>query len=791
MKKRENMKAKNSSVTGRIDPQARGVLYSRRDMLKTLGLSGGALLGFGALHATRGVAQTVPDPVGGSLYNEVYPTSPLIVEPWIDEVPIPAPLKPLSPAELGQTGWSTQPGPYNQSCYAGSYHSIWPGNTAAGLYLPPPLIYDIKLCVGEHSFTSSKVMPIDHNGNPVPLPDGAPAVLTEGLTTLPKSTIYGFNGSRTPWEEGCGSAFPGAMIYARYGQPALIRFQNYLDNPVNPLNNLERGDFGDPERRFLTHLHNGHTAPESDGNPNHWEGGYHPGDWCDNLYLNYPAGGDDREKQSFMWFHDHTHGHTGANVFKGMVGLYPIYDPKSDPGDERKGYNLPGVPKYVNGSPKNGIDYDQTIDYDIPLALFDCSFDDGVTRHKDAHDAADPLNPTGVPRPEWWGRAFFKHFPNHGFVGDVFTVNCKAFPVLRVKRRRYRLRFLDASIARCYDLVLMNGNNGYAAKAFPGQQGQYNIGQYDGAGNFVRGGQQCMVFTQISSEGGLLPFPIVRDSIELWPAKRREVIVDFSKYMDGTPTSAGDVMYLVNTMKMVNGRKPVEPMITHDDNDVPLPQPVPDPEFDPKYAVPVLKIIVEAETPADNSIDPLDYSPATLQANNGKAALRMVTDPKTGLPVPALRMRSLPPVPRSFRGLPVTTFELQRSGTYGGEIEWLINGHAFDMRDIDGMVAQARPLMGRPELWIIRNGGGGWVHPMHMHQEEHRVISRKGGRPRAGLLANGLQLDDNSREDVIALDPGEEVMIYRNFRSFRGKYVAHCHNLAHEDHAMMFGFEIM
>ena len=46
------------------------------------------------------------------------------------------------------------------------------------------------------------------------------------------------------------------------------------------------------------------------------------------MYLGYPAGNDSREKQSFFWFHDHVHGHTGANVYKGMVGLMPIYDPE-------------------------------------------------------------------------------------------------------------------------------------------------------------------------------------------------------------------------------------------------------------------------------------------------------------------------------------------------------------------------------------------------------------------------------------------------------------------------------
>src|SRR6185436_7825477 len=126
--------------------------------------------------------------------------------------------------------------------------------------------------------------------------------------------------------------------------------------------NLDRQDFGAPDYSFLTHLHNAHTAPESDGNPgwsmnygprNH---GYEPGTYCDNLYLNWPAGGDDAEKQSFFWFHDHRMDQTGSNVYKGMVGLYPIYDPKDytgvpgyvtdpgglDMGDETKGLRLPG-----------------------------------------------------------------------------------------------------------------------------------------------------------------------------------------------------------------------------------------------------------------------------------------------------------------------------------------------------------------------------------------------------------------------------------------------------------------
>ena len=149
--------------------------------------------------------------------------------------------------------------------------------------------------------------------------------------------------------------------------------------------------------------------------------------------------------------------HTGSNVYKGMVGLYPIYDPKNgmDMGDERQGLRLPGV---RTDNPDGSFD----VEYDIPLALYDCRLDDGVTMHQDIHDGRASSRPRSNPRthPEWWGKTFFKHFPNHGFVGDIFTVNGTAYPVLHVKRRKYRFRFLDASIARIYELKLMSSTKG-------------------------------------------------------------------------------------------------------------------------------------------------------------------------------------------------------------------------------------------------------------------------------------------------------------------------------------------
>jgi len=658
---------------------------NRRDLFK---VGGGLLLGSAAALRPSGASAQFGCDVG----SEPFPTTPFVLHPFTDPLPVPAPLAPCSLADLG----GPAPDRFYQDCDHGM-HQVMPSD----LGLPDPVYYKIKLQVAPHSFTTSKVQPIDRNGLAVVPPDQI-----AGPRVLPPSTIYGFNGT-----------FPGPMIYARYGQPACVRFINDLES--NPYG-LDRGDFGDPEYAFLTHLHNGHTAPESDGNPHYRASAYRPDQWCDNMYLNWPAGGDDAEKQSFFWFHDHRMDHTGANVYKGMVGLYPIYDPKLDPGNEAitTGLRLPGVPNASTGR----------IDYDIPLAFYDCALDDGVTPHQDFHNGCGELHP------EWWGQSFFRHYPNHGFVGDLFTVNGVAFPVLEVKRRKYRFRCLDASIARIYELAIMSSTCGPVAA--PGQQGQYSLPD----------GQQSMQFTQVATDGGLMPFPIVRNSFELWPAKRREVVVDFKKYMDGTPTTKGDVLYLVNLKQMTNGRKPNESTMTLDDGTI-----VPDPEFDPNYCVPLMKIVIGDDAP-DVSV------------------------------VPA-KLRPLPLIdPRIVAAAPRREFELMRSGQFGGEVQWLINGLPFDPT-----TPLAFPQRDVPEVWTVRNGGGGWVHPLHLHMEEHRVISRNG----VPTPLNRAHPDDDSREDVVALGPGESVDVFRNFRTFLGPYVAHCHNLAHEDHAMMFGWEIV
>jgi len=78
-------------------------------------------------------------------------------------------------------------------------------------------------------------------------------------------------------------------------------------------------------------------------------------------------------------------------------------------------------------------------------------------------------------------------------------------------------------------------------------------------------------------------------------------------------------------------------------------------------------------------------------------------------------------------------------------------------------------------VWTLVNNSGGWMHPIHIHFEENQIISRNGGAPSPVEF----------RKDVIQLHHNETVKIFFRFRDFLGKYPLHCHNMVHEDHAMM------
>lgn len=129
----------------------------------------------------------------------------------------------------------------------------------------------------------------------------------------------------------------------------------------------------------------------------------------------------------------------------------------------------------------------------------------------------------------------------------------------------------------------------------------------------------------------------------------------------------------------------------------------------------------------------------------------------------------------------IRTFEFNRSGG-----AWQVNGRFFDPNRDDATVKQPNI-----ELWRLKNGGGGWWHPIHIHLIKWQLLTRN-GRPPVGVeAASGLQ------KEVFLLQGGDEVEVMgiftpdsRNPANHLGRWVFHCHNVEHEDMRMMGAMQV-
>jgi FtsP/CotA-like multicopper oxidase with cupredoxin domain len=110
-----------------------------------------------------------------------------------------------------------------------------------------------------------------------------------------------------------------------------------------------------------------------------------------------------------------------------------------------------------------------------------------------------------------------------------------------------------------------------------------------------------------------------------------------------------------------------------------------------------------------------------------------------------------------------------------------VDGGAMLAADI-GRVSAA-PRAGTREIWTLKNGGGGWDHPIHIHFEEAQILARDG-------KASNVPLWERGRKDVFRLRPGGSMTITLQFRDWGGMFMEHCHNTVHEDNAMLLRWEI-
>lgn len=137
-------------------------------------------------------------------------------------------------------------------------------------------------------------------------------------------------------------------------------------------------------------------------------------------------------------------------------------------------------------------------------------------------------------------------------------------------------------------------------------------------------------------------------------------------------------------------------------------------------------------------------------------------------------------VPSTLRALPpINLAEVVKSRRFEFDKEnevWTVNGKIFD---VEQTIASCK--RGTAEIWTLK-GKGSWHHSVHIHVEEGRILTRNGKPPAP---------HEAGRKDVYVLAPDDEVRVFIRFRDFLGKYMMHCHNLTHEDHAMMIRFDIV
>ncbi|MGB3696361.1 MAG: multicopper oxidase domain-containing protein [Gordonia sp. (in: high G+C Gram-positive bacteria)] len=182
------------------------------------------------------------------------------------------------------------------------------------------------------------------------------------------------------------------------------------------------------------HWHGMHVPARFDGGPHQ---SIAPGGrWSPEWTVQQPG--------ATLWYHPHPHGATEKHAYRGLAGMFLIDDADTDNRDLPRDY---------------GVD-------DIPLIVQDRRFtSDG---------RLDESSPTDV-----------------GLLGDTLITNGIAGAYLDVAAPRVRLRILNGSGGRIYNVGLADGGE----------------------------------FSMIASDGGLLPRPVSLTRLVLSPGERAEIIV--------------------------------------------------------------------------------------------------------------------------------------------------------------------------------------------------------------------------------------------------------------------------
>ncbi len=235
-----------------------------------------------------------------------------------------------------------------------------------------------------------------------------------------------------------------------------------------------------------------------------------------------------------------------------------------------------------------------------------------------------------------------------------------------------------------------------------------------------------MPVTFVATDGGLMPRSRQALSWRHAPAERYEFLIDFRGF-------AGRRIELLNS--------------SNDNNR--------DFDFTDKVMAFDVLPVPPTTTKPDGSPDPTwNTIPGDLATGNAVMALD---------PAAAVRERR---------------FRVQRNNATNiwtlGELSW------FDIVDSGYQRVMADPGLGDTEIWEL-TGGDGWFHPVHIHLVDFKVLTRNG--------APAFDYEQGPK-DTVYIGENESVRVLMNFGPHTGRYMVHCHNLTHEDHAMMTQFSV-
>jgi len=141
---------------------------------------------------------------------------------------------------------------------------------------------------------------------------------------------------------------------------------------------------------------------------------------------------------------------------------------------------------------------------------------------------------------------------------------------------------------------------------------------------------------------------------------------------------------------------------------------------------------------------------------------------------------TVPATLRPFTKLSTAQSVATRSFTLSGGMmggSWTINGAAFNANS-----PIATPKVNTIETWNFTNRSM-LPHPIHIHGVSFQILSINGAAPPATHAG---------WKDIVVVPPQMgTASIIAKFSDYTGKYVMHCHNLEHEDMAMMARFDVV